>query len=72
MESQAQDAAVWVERVRNHLDIQELGRAAILDLIDSIFVSEAYVINGIKQQDIKIKYKFVGCLDAKQIEDIAV
>jgi len=72
LESQAQDAAVWVERVRNHLDIQELGRAAILDLIDSIFVSEAYVINGIKQQDIKIKYKFVGCLDAKQIEDIAV
>ena len=72
MESQSQDAAVWVERVRNHLDIQELDRAAVLDLIDSIFVSEPYVVNGKKNQDIKIKYKFVGCLDAKQIEDIAV
>ena len=72
IEKQGQGIVQWVDQIARYSHIQELDRAAILDLIDCVYVSEPWKTNGIKQYDIKIKYKFVGCLDAKQIEDIAV
>ena len=41
----------------------------VLELIDSIEVSEQYIKDGSKQQDIIINYKFVGNMGRKRIAD---
>ncbi len=55
LESREQDVDTWVGKIKEHLDAEDLDRAALLDLIDSIYVSEPYKTDGVKTQDIKIK-----------------
>ena len=45
---------------KKYLDLQELDRETIDELIDHIEIGERTVIDGQKQQDIKIFYRFVG------------
>lgn len=47
---------------KKHLDLQELDRETIDELIDHIEIGERTVIDGQKQQDIKIFYRFVGAV----------
>ena len=46
--------------VQSYLDLQELNREIIEELIDRIEVGERTVIDGQRHQDIKIYYRFVG------------
>lgn len=48
------------EPIRQYLDLQELNREIIEELIDRIEVGERTVIDAQRHQDIKIYYRFVG------------
>lgn len=50
----------WASIIKKYLDLQELDRETIDELIDHIEIRERTVIDGQKQQDIKIFYRFVG------------
>ena len=66
-ESNANDVDRWVSRVKDCINIDVLNRGILVELIDSITVSEAYKIDGERRQDITIKYKFVGILDNEKV-----
>ena len=46
------------------LESTEQNISTVVELIDSITVSEHFVRDGAKQQDIMINYRFVGCLNS--------
>ena len=50
----------WAGIVRRYLDVQELDREIVEELIDHIEIGERSVIDGQRHQDIKIFYRFVG------------
>lgn len=50
----------WTAIIRKYLDLQELDRAVIDELIDHIEVGERSVVDGERRQDVKIFYRFVG------------
>ena len=50
----------WAGIVRRYLDVQELDRKIVEELIDHIEIGERSVIDGQRHQDIKIFYRFVG------------
>ena len=50
----------WAGIVRRYLDVQELDREIVEELIDHIEIGERPVIDGQRHQDIKIFYRFVG------------
>lgn len=52
----------WASIIKKYLDLQELDRETIDELIDHIEIGERTVIDGQKQQDIKIFYRFVGAV----------
>jgi len=53
----------WADTISQYTMIDTLTRNIVVELIDSIQVSERYEANGEKQQDILINYKFVGSLN---------
>jgi hypothetical protein len=59
-----QNIAALVDSLRKYIRIASLDRVTDFELIDCITVSEQYTRDGAKQQDITIKYRFVGCLDS--------
>ena len=50
----------WAAVIRKHLHIRELERETVDELLDHIEVGERTVVDGVKHQDIKIFYRFVG------------
>jgi len=50
----------WTESIRKYLDVSELDRVIIDELIDHIEIGERTVIDGQRKQDIKVFYRFVG------------
>jgi hypothetical protein len=64
LESKEQNISGLVDSLRKYVKIESLDRATVVELIDNITVSEQYVLDGTRQQDITINYRFVGCLDS--------
>ena len=50
----------WAGTIQQYLDLQELNREIIEELIDHIEIGERTIIDGQRHQDIKIYYRFVG------------
>ncbi|MDE7244808.1 MAG: recombinase family protein [Oscillospiraceae bacterium] len=50
----------WAAIIRKYLDISELDRTIIDELIDHIEIGERTIVDGQSRQDIKIFYRFVG------------
>ena len=50
----------WADMIHKYLNLQELDREIVEELIDHIEIGERTVIDGQRQQDIKIYYRFVG------------
>lgn len=50
----------WAAIIRKYLNLQELDRAIIDELIDHIEIGERTVVDGQRHQDIKVFYRFVG------------
>ena len=53
----------WAAIIRKYLNLQELDRAVVDELIDRIEVGERTVIDGQRHQDIKVFYRFVGLVE---------
>ena len=52
------DLTEWITRVKECLTIDSLTRAIVVELIDRIEVSEVYDVDGEKNLDIAINYRF--------------
>lgn len=50
----------WAAIIRKYLNLQELDRTVVEELIDHIEVGERTVVDGQRHQDIKVFYRFVG------------
>ncbi len=53
----------WVNTIRKYLSVKKLDRFMARELLDSIYVSAFYKINGKTTQDVTSNYKFVGNLE---------
>lgn len=58
----------WAAVIRKHLNIRELDRETVDELIDHIEVGERTVVDGVRYQDVKVYYRFVGhiCTEERQ------
>ena len=56
----------WAALIHKHLDIRELDREIVDELIDHIEIGERTVIDGQRHQDIKIYYRFVGLVGTEE------
>lgn len=54
------DLQKWADMIHKYLDLQELDRDIVDELIDYIEIGERTIIDGKRHQDIKIHYRFVG------------
>ena len=63
--AQQKTAAIhnWTATIRKYLNVQELDRAIIDELIDHIEIGERTVVDGQRRQDIKVFYRFVGLVE---------
>ena len=63
--AQQKTAAIskWAAIIRRYLDLQELDRTTIDELIDHIEIGERTVVNGQRRQNIKVFYRFVGLVE---------
>ena len=52
----------WVVIIRKYLNLQELDRTVVGELIDHIEIGERTVVDGQRHQDIKVFYRFVGLI----------
>jgi len=57
----------FVELIKDYICIEKLDNRIVKELIESITVSETYIRDGQKHQDITIKYNLVGQLDQLSI-----
>ena len=63
--AQQKNAAIynWTATIRKYLNVQELDRAVIDELIDHIEIGERTIVDGQRRQDIKVFYRFVGLVE---------
>jgi len=53
----------WTVIIRKYLNLQELDRVVIDELIDHIEIGERSVVDGQRRQDVRVFYKFVGLVE---------
>jgi len=56
------DTSAWLELIREYADIKELDRVVLGELVEKITVGEAQVVDGVKNIEITIFYRFVGAV----------
>jgi hypothetical protein len=66
--SDESDVAKWINLIKGCIRIDELDRPTAIALINCIEVSEQFNTDGQRQQDITIKYNFVGKIPETQAE----
>ncbi len=63
IDQRTSDVQNWTAAVRKYCNIHELTRDIIDELIDHIEIGERTFTDGVKHQDIKVFYKFVGAVN---------
>ena len=63
LKANRRDATAWLELIKNYTDIKELDRIVLGELVEKITVGEAQVIDGVKNVEITIYYRFVGVVN---------
>lgn len=61
----------WLQLIGQYMEIDDLDRPTVMELIESITISEASKATGKRTQEITIKYRFIGNLLAETKKDIA-
>ena len=54
------DIQEWVSLIRQYRDLEILDREILLRLVDKIEIGERRIVDGMKEREIRIYYKFVG------------
>ena len=62
MESR-QGADRWLEIIQHYTEITELDESILFELVDRIEIGEARKDQGTRVQDVKVFYRYVGCVD---------
>jgi DNA invertase Pin-like site-specific DNA recombinase len=62
LKANKRDAFAWLELVKHYADIRELDRIILGELVEKITVGEALIIDGVKNIEITIYYRFVGSI----------
>ena len=62
VQQELSDLQKWTALIRKYLNLTELDRNTVDELIDRIEVREATVVDGKRHQNIKIFYRFVGAV----------
>ena len=57
------DADSWSEIIRRYTDITDLDETILFELVDRIEVGEAKKCGKTRIQDVKVFYRYVGCVD---------
>ena len=57
------DADQWAEIIRRYTEITELDETILFELVDRIEVGEAQKCGNTRVQDVKVFYRYVGCVD---------
>lgn len=57
------DVQEWVSLIRQYRNLETLDRETLLRLVDKIEVGERQIVDGMKEQEIRIYYKFVGYIE---------
>ena len=63
VDKETADVQTWMAHIRKYLDLKELDRGIVEELIDHIEIGERTVIDGQRRQEIKVFYRFVGLVD---------
>ena len=58
-----QGADRWLEIIQHYTEITELDESILFELVDCIEVGEAQKRGSVRVQDIKVCYRYVGCVD---------
>ena len=58
-----QGADRWLEIIQQYTEITELDESILFELVDRIEVGEARKNMGTRVQDVKVFYRYVGCVD---------
>lgn len=66
VEDDGASAYNWVAIIRKYLDLSELDRSTIDELIDHIEIGERSIVDGQRKQAIKVFYRFIGQPDPGQ------
>ena len=53
----------WAEIIRRYTEITDLDEGILFELVDRIEVGEARKHLGVRTQDVKVFYRYVGCVD---------
>ncbi len=53
----------WAEIIRRYTEITELDEGILFELVDRIEIGEARKHLGVRTQDVKVFYRYVGCVD---------
>lgn len=65
----AEDIRNWTDVIRKQLNLQELDRETLDELIDHIEIGERTAVDGQRQQEIKLFYRFAGARVGKGRND---
>lgn len=57
------DADRWAEIIRRYTEITELDETILFELVDRIEVGETRKVGKTRIQDVKVFYRYVGCVD---------
>lgn len=57
------DADRWAEIIRRYTEITELDETILFELVDRIEIGEARKVGKTRIQDVKVFYRYVGCVD---------
>jgi len=60
MEQRRLDIESWIATIRKHISLMEVDSETLQELVDKIEIGERKIIDGVKHQQIKIHYKYVG------------
>lgn len=52
----------WAKHIRKYMDLRELDREIIDELIDHVEIGEGVIVDGQRRQSVRIFYRFVGSL----------
>ena len=68
MESR-QGADRWLEIIQHYTEITELDESILFELVDRIEIGEARKHLGTRIQDVKVFYRYVGCVDDVLVQE---
>ena len=65
------DISDWLDLIAGYMELKTLDRITVMELIESIEIGESKRGNGRREQEISIRYSFIGNLLDNAKKDIA-